>query len=298
MPYSVTYPPAPPTISGDNITVSAFLRSVPHVARVLDDLTRQRFIAERIFDRGPQATGGAVTYDQVTTSDLFTDRDVEAIRPGAEFPMLTSSAPTPKVGAVEKYGGEVRITREQRNRNRWDVVNREFTKLRNTVVRKVDAIAIAALDAAPLNTHVGVDFTTATTAQKIAALVAAIGLINNPDNGYIATAAFLNPTQADEMMADVELIKLLQPEGPSQPLRTGNVGRMLDIDFFKSNRVAAGTMYVVAGGQVGAISQEEGDGVLTDAYEDKHTQASHIQGWRPIVPFVTDPKAVTKVTGI
>ncbi|MCA1572817.1 MAG: hypothetical protein LC798_21495 [Chloroflexi bacterium] len=224
IPYQPTYPPGFPSISGENLTVSAFLANPARVYRVIQDLTLQRYVAERIFQAGPRATGGSVVYDQVTQADLFTDRDVEVIAPGAEFPLLTAAAPVPKTAAVDKWGGRVKISDESRDRNQIDVLNRELTRLRNTIVRKVDTVAIAALDAAALNTYVGVDFTAATSAQIIAVWIAASGLVNNPDMGYETSAVFLNPTQADEMMGNEGLLKLLQA-APSSTARRASSRR-------------------------------------------------------------------------
>ena len=44
MPY--TYPPAAPTISGDNVTISRFLNNPTLVARRLRTLLEQRYIAD------------------------------------------------------------------------------------------------------------------------------------------------------------------------------------------------------------------------------------------------------------
>ena len=137
MPFSQTYPPAAPTITGDTITVAIWLADVPRVARVLNDLAQQRYISGRIFATGPRATGGAIIFDQVTTTDLFLGRDVEVIAPAQDFPILTDTAPTPLTAAVAKWGGRVFVSDEARDRNRMDVLRREMTKLSNTLVRKV-----------------------------------------------------------------------------------------------------------------------------------------------------------------
>ncbi len=295
MPFSTAYPPSSPTITGDTLSISLYLNQPARVTRLLNELTLQRYIAERIFGAGPTATGGAVVYDQATESDLFLQRDVEPVAPLSEFPILTDTAPTPKTASVTKWGGRILISDEARDRNNVAIFVREMTKLRNTVVRKVDTVAIAALDAAPVNTMVGTDWTAATAAQIIANLVDAIGLINNPDNGYVASALFLNPVQADELLKNTDLVKMLQAEPPGRPVRDATVGRLLGLDIFKSNRVTAGTARVVADG-VGAISDETPMAVET--YREPGIQGTYIQASRRLVPYVTDPKAATSLTGI
>lgn len=304
MPFSPTSPPPPPTSAGSVISVDAFLANPTRVTRLINDLTAQRFIADRMLAAGPQVPSGAIVFDQVTGADLFLDTDVEEIRPGGNFPDLTDSAPNPKTAATAKYGGQVTIFRENITRNRWDVLNRELTKLRNTVIRKTDTVAIAALDASPIQTMVGVDLTTATSAQIIAMLAAAKGLIDNLDMGYDADLVLVNPLQGDEMVSNENLLKILQSDGPGfgggAPLRTGQLGRILDMDVAKTNRIPAGTMRVVASGVIGGLSQEEGQGVLTNVYATDRSgpKDQHVQAWRPIVPYITDPKAAVSVSGV
>lgn len=304
MPWNPTFPPGVPTVSGSVLSVDAFLNNPTRVNRIINDLTAQRFVAFRMLAQGPNAPSGAIVYDQVTAADLYLDTDVEEIRPGANFPELTDSAPNPKVAAVAKYGGQVTIFRETRTRNRTDVLAREIIKLRNTVTRKGDTVAIAALDAAPIQTTSGVDIGSSTAEQVIAMLATVKGLIDNLDMGYDADLVLVNPVQGDEMMSKSALLALLQNDGPGSgggsPLRTGQLGRILDMDIVKSNRITAGTMRVVASGALGGISQEEGDGVLTNVYETDRSgpKDTHVQAWLPIVPYITDPKAAVSVSGV
>lgn len=295
------YPPLAPTITGENITVSTFLDNPARVTRVVADLVAQRFIADLIFSAGPLATGGAVVYDQVTGGYVFLDRDVEAIQPGAEFPLLTGADLLAKVASVEKYGGAVEFTKEAIQRNRIDLLNNRLTQLRNTIVRKADSVAIGVLDAAPINNAVGTDWTAATGEQVIANMITAIGLINNPDNGYVASDGFLNPTQADEIMAKKDVRDAMQAPGdPGRVLRTGTLGDILNVTWHKSNRIPAGELRVVASGSVGGISDEDAVGTQVFPWQTDQTrrQVSTLMGWRSFAPFVTDPLAVTRMTGI
>lgn len=297
MPFSTTYPPGPPTISSDMLTVSVYLANPPRVTRIIDDLTLNRFIADRLFSPGPRATGGAVIYDQVTAGDWFLARDVEKIMPGQEYPILTDTAPTPRVAAVDKWGGQVFITDEQRDRNQVNVFQRETRKLANTVVRKVDTIAIAVLDAAPLNAFSGTDWTAATGAAMIGNLIDAASLINDPDMGYIADLVMLNPTQFNELLKNKDFRDAMQAQSPNENLlRDGIIGDFLGMTFGKSNRVVAGTGYIAASRMVGAISDEVP--LTTVVYREEGIDSTFIKSSRRLVPYVTDPKAAAKLTGI
>lgn len=302
MPPLTPYPPAPPTIDGSgNITLGMWLAAPARVRRRLEDLTRARFIADQLFATGPAATGGAVVFDQVVTSDLYMSRDVQQIAPGQEIPILTDEAPVPKVAAVAKWGGADYITDEARDRNNFDVAARKTQKIANTVLRKVDAVAIATLDAAPLNTSTGTSWAVggATTDQQILQqLIAARGLIDNPDNGYVADVALANPAERDKLASRIELLKLLT--GMNAPVIAEGtdrvVARILGLDLFVSNRVPAGTIYIAQRRVIGGVSNETP--LQTEVIPERRSQKTWIQSTRRLVPYVTDPKAATRLTGI
>lgn len=304
MPYSPHTPPPAPTISGSTISIDAWLANPVRVTRFLNDLAAGYSIADRMLQQGPAIPGGALIYDQLLTTDWFLGDDVEEIRPLANFPELTSTAPNPKIAASAKYGGQITVSREAKLRNRWDIVMRELTKLRNTVVRKKDTLAIAAIDASPVQTLVGVDIGASTAEQIVAMLATAKGLVDNLEMGYDADLILVNPVQGDEMVSKTALLTLLQNDGPApgsgQPLRTGVLGRILDMETVKSNRIAVGTMRVVDSRMLGGISQEEGNGVLTNIYETDRSgpKDTHVQGWWPGLVYVSDPKAAVSVSGV
>jgi hypothetical protein len=290
-------PPAPPSVDANGIiTISALLQNPARVRRVVQNLAYQRFIADVIFAGGPQATGGAVLYDQIDTNDLFLSRDVQPIAPGGEFPDLTDVIPVPKLAAVGKWGGRAKITDEQRDRNAYDVLVRELTKLRNTIVRKVDNVAIAALNAAPIQAMTGADWTN-TANDPLAQLVAARQLVDEIDMGYEADTVLINPIQEADFLSRSDIRRALNP-APSEDaiIRGGNVGQILSFEILKSNRVPAGTAYVMQRKIVGGISDEVP--LNTKTYREEEIESTWIQGSRRLVPYVTDPLACVKITSV
>jgi hypothetical protein len=298
MPFSQTFPPGAPTISGDLITVSQYLLNPPRIVRLIEDLTLNRFISDRLFGRGPTATGGAVLYNQVTVGDFFLGRDVEEITPGAEYPLLTDTAPLMLAAAVQKWGGQVMVTDEDRDRNALNIFQRETRKLANTVVRKVDAVSLAVLAAAPVNTVVaGTSWATATGDQMVANLLDAVAAINNPDMGYVADLVILNPAQYFQLLKSSTFRAAMQAASPDSILRDGIIGTFVGLTFGVSNRVAAGTAYVAAGGgMVGSISDEVP--LTTEVYREAGKDSTFIKSGRRTVPVVTDPKAATLISSL
>ena len=293
-----TYPPAPPTIDGQGrITVEQFLKTPTRVQRVIADLTRERFLAERIFGSG-SAEGGAVVYDQLTGSDnLYTERDVQAIEPGSEFPLTDVGELAPKVAAVSKWGGAGVVTYEAARRDNRDVLNRKLTRIRNTIVRKVDTVAIAALDAAPITSAVGTDWSNTTTRDAIGDIARATSTIDNLDLGYVADTVLVNPTQELELFLDKTIRDALPRENAAtNPIASGRLNGLMGLTWYASNRVPLGTAYVLASTQAGSLHDELP--LYSRVIDQQERERYLIQAARVTVPVVTDPKAVYRLTGL
>jgi hypothetical protein len=80
---------------------------------------------------------GVVLYDQATTLDSYTDRDVERIEPGAEAPIVGGVRTTPLVAQVEKFGGKFVMTAEAIRRNDQSRMRNQMRRLANTITRKM-----------------------------------------------------------------------------------------------------------------------------------------------------------------
>lgn len=291
------YPPPLPTVAGTNITVSAFLNNPTRVQRTVDDLTTQRFVSDVIFAQGPAVVGGAVLYDQVTSDDLYLGQggDVQTIAPGGEFPILSSADKAPLVAAAAKYGAEVFLTDEEVRRDRRDVLRRELAKLRNNIIRKVDAVGMAALTAAPTLTGAASGAWITAATDRIGDIATGANAINDTDLGYVADTMLVNPTQELALLKDKNIRDALPRERDDSLIRTGNLGRLLGLDIIVSNRVPVGTVFFVARKVVGAISDEVP--LYAKPIPDERRERTYIHGGRVVVPFVTDPKAAYRMTG-
>lgn len=300
MPTTVSpMPPSPPTISADKLTLSVFLQNPAVVQRTLEALTSQRFIADQIFNAGPPADGGAVVYDQLTAQNLFTLRDVQEVRPGSEFPIVNGEEPNPLIALVAKYGGDAVFTYEQVRRNRKDVKKRELIRLRNTIIRKVDLLAIATLDAAPIQTQsASGDWTTAAT-DIILDIETAKSKLDAIDMGYEADTVLLNPAQALDIRADADIRLALPRENRANNLidrSAADLNGLLGIPkWFVTNRVAAGTVRVLDSRFAGFISDEIQ--AYTRIMDEEIKERWRVRAARVPTMGITDPKSVVKITG-
>ena len=298
MPYSPGYSPPPGSVVGDLVTVSSYLHSPTRVQRLVEALTPEsRFIANRFFAPGPPISGGAAIYDQVTSADLYTSRDVEIIAEGSAIPVLDDTAPTSKLAGAAAYGGAFKVTDQAKKRNQFDVLVRGARKLSNTIVRKVDGVAIAALDAAPISSFAGTDWTVASGDTMIANLIDAGEVINALEMGYAVDSVALHPTQFNELLKNA-VFRDAMTRGAAEDslLRDGMIGTFLGWQFGKSYRITAGTGYIGSSNMAGFISDETT--LTTEIIPWRLHRATYVTGYREVVIGVTDPKSVVRLTGI
>lgn len=297
-PNPVAHPLAAPTVTGDTITVDTMLQQPTRITAFLQDITLQRFILDRLFTSDGGVTGGAVIYDVLTENELYLDRDVEPVAPGAEFPVVTSSRRAPRVAEVEKFGGKYFFTDEARDRNDQSAFRNENIKLGNTIVRKLNARAVETLDAAitangGLSEFVGNDWSAAIpggssptppSGTPAADFARAQLLADQRELGVVYNVALVNPVQLNELRL----------------FYGGNLAQMLADngydEVYASNRVPVGTAYFVAEGQLGEMRLEQP--LATETWREAETQRTWVQSSVRPVMFVNNPFAVVRATGL
>lgn len=291
----VAHPLGPPTISTTTYTVDLALQQPTRITRTIMDLTLQRFFADRVFTSGGGVTGGAVLYDPVIANDLYLNRDIERIAPGTEFPIVTSLRRAPSVALPEKWGGKFFILKEARDRNQAAVFARQVIQLSNTIVRKINQRAVEVLDAAVTansRTLAGNSWSAVVTAGSSASnanlwpardFARVQQQAEVEELGVVFDLIIMNPT---------EYFQLATIYGPALNDLLASVG----LDVFVTNRVAAGSAYVIAQGQVGEMRIESP--LETETWYEERTQRFWTQtSVRPLW-FVDNPFAVIKLTGL
>ncbi|WP_053207941.1 major capsid protein [Jiangella muralis] len=294
----LTNPPGPPTINGRLITVDMWLKNPTRVQRVMEELSRERFVADFLFAPG-DAQGGAVIYDQVTEQDLYTDRDVQEIAPGAEFPLVGASDPTPKVDAVVKRGGAFLVTYENVRRNQRDVIQRGTTKLRNTMIKKVDSVAMAKITAEPLKQggNAADEWTVAATGDPLSDFYTAKSAISQSDLGYEPDTTVIHPSDALNLLKRKDIRDALPRENTTiNPVLSGKLAGLAGIEnWVVTNRQTAGVVDVCQAKIIG--SQRDELPLYTRVIDLPWREAWLVQAGRVSVPIITDPLAIYRISG-
>ena len=227
------------------VNVKDFLNNPSRVERVLNDLTKDKTIADYAFGQG-DAKHGAVVYDEVTGHPVESNRDVEIIAPGAEFPLINVLEEEQKMAKVDKYGGAAGVTFEAIRRNDGDVLNKRLQVLKNLIIAKVNAVAVNALIGnANINTHVLTTDWSVTTTDPIADLFAAQALIDDNELGYKSDLYLVNPVDAQRyLLGRKDVREQVQKEG-EHPVLSGDLGKLAGGEWIKSSKVPAGEIFVL-----------------------------------------------------
>lgn len=291
------YPLAPPTVSGSNVTVSMMLAEPSRISRYLADIRLRNFISPLLFANPAGVAGGALVYDQLTLNDLFATRDVQTVEPGGEFPILSSETAQPMIAAVEKDGGKFFVTDEARDRNDGGTIQRDGRKLINTIIRKLDEKAVAAVNAAlaafPSQVVAGHNWSTVVTGGSsqtnasgwpAADLAATQGLADQQELGVVFDTLIVNPLQrvALTTVYGSSLNEVLEAAGIE--------------NFMASNRVAAGTAFMAESQMVGEQRYEKG--LSTETWREQASQRTWVQSDVRAARAVTNPLSVVKLTGL
>jgi hypothetical protein len=297
---TIQYPYAAPTISGTAITVDWLLNTPNRVTRVIANLALQNFMVDQIFAAAGPISGGAVIYDQATSNDLYASRDVEAVEPGNEFPIVTFDRPSTLTAQVEKFGGKFPVTDEARRRNQIGRVNRALLQLANTITRKTQQRAITELTAAVTaftRTATGTSWriaagTTAASQVPTVGPLADLTAVEQANEvlelGYVYNTAIMNPQEWRNFR--------LAAGGAAADARALLADSGINT-VWVTNRKTAGTVYWLAGRQVGELGYEVP--LSTETWRDPEgKQQDWYQSFVLPIVYVTDPYAILESTGL
>lgn len=287
--------PLLPELSGHTLTVDVALAQPTIIRDRIATLADDQLLLPHFFHPyGGNVQGGGMLYTLLKYSDLFTT-GVEKRAPLAEYPMVTGVDPETKLATVADYGGAVEIAYEEILRNNVSRLDQLTTQLVNEVTIKIDTVALAAVNAAGVES-VAVDDPWDTL------------VLEGPEADLTASAA--RPTahfaQAQEL-ADLAQLgavfdTLLVHPAQARALRTAyaaNLQKMLEsagLTMHVNARINDGTAYLVKSGQAGVVGFESPlQVVVTDQPRNK---SKLIQVF--VVPAfgVDKPHNCIKLTGL
>lgn len=303
----LAYPPAAPSISGDQLTISTFLQSPTLVARRLRTLAEQRFIADALLTSRLTAIGGSVLYEQ--GESIYSDKAPESVTPGAEYPITTVGTGTPLLAKTEKWGQDSLIFDESISRQNIDPVNRAMTKQVNQLVKTIDSLAMSAIASAVTQTVAASavwDTGTPTILRDILKVVATIRTLNE---GFEPDTLVVDDTTWAMLASDDKIATLRAREDAANPVYSGAFFTIAGLRVLPTpNLGMSKTALVLDSAQLGGMADENlggpgyvsagGVGVQAKTIRDDDREGWKIRARRVTVPVILEPKAAHKITGV
>jgi hypothetical protein len=302
---AITYPPTAPTLSGDVLTISRFLSSPTAVSRRLRTIAENRFIADVLLSG--RIEGSSILYE--TDESIYTADAPEIVAPGTQYPRTLAPTGTASVANPVKWGQEVPITDEEVGRFRGQAVERNLTKIVNYLVLTVDSTALAVISSAVTATLAASAAWNVATANPILDLLRAKATVRQTNKGYEPDTAACDDFAFAYIVGNMNVLATMAREAGTTVSMSGDLPVLAGLRILPTpNLPAAGTVLVLDSNQLGSLGYENipspeyqgpADGIQTLTRRDPEGNDSWlVRARRPVVPFVQEPGAACKITGI
>lgn len=307
------YPPAPPTLSGDILTISRFLNSPALVQRRLRTIAEARFLADSILTGRYETSGGALLYEQ--TESIYTAKAPEAVNAGAEYPRSPAAPGPAALAGITKWGQDVPITDEHIHRYGRRAIDIALLKITNFLVKQVDTTAMtligAAVPAGNQITQVG-SWATPASSNILLDLMTAKAKIASYDQGYEADTVITTDLGYARIVADRNIIAgLARESGQTVVTASGEVQSIAGMRIMPTNNIpglSSFFAFVLDSTMLGGLAYERlespeysGDpanGVESWTRRDPAANDQWlVRGRRPIVPIIQEPNAIAAISG-
>jgi hypothetical protein len=303
-----TYPAAAPTLSGDALSISRFLQNPTAIQRVLRTFRNLRFVSDQILTQRFRSSGGAVLYEQSEPS--VSDRTVEAVAPGSEYPFANLPTGTAAIAAIVKWGQKTRLTDEEIARSVYagQAISRNMQKVVNSVIRQVDAISMSAVQSALADTATaGIwDSATLATRKPLDDILLAVQRIEDRNQGYRPDTLVVSPKAYTYLMLNDTIATLRKREASDNPIYTGMIESIAGLTVLKTPALTTTALVLdsnMLGGMADEVDGAPGYSVADLAVQIKSIRRDDIDAWdlqgrRKTVPVVQEAGAGEEITGV
>jgi hypothetical protein len=304
-----TYPAAPPTLSGDLLSISRLLQSPTQILRRLRTFTDLRFVSDQILTQRFRSSGGAVLYQ--VSEPIVNTRPVESVAAGSGYPHDVPPTGAAALAAVQKWGQAADLTDEEITRNVYAgaAVDRALRKLVNSVIKQVDTITLAAIASAVTATQAATAAWSATSGTTILRdIELSVAQIIDLNQGYKPDTLLLSTTKYAYLASDQIVVNMRRREATDNPVYTGIIDVIggLKVVAAPASSLPTNDVWIVDSLQLGGMADEMADApgysvgdlaVQTKFIRKDENDAWIGQGRRLTVPVVQELGAATRITG-
>ena len=300
---SYTYPVARPEGALTTQPLHHLLQYPRLIAKRVATLADQKFIADFLLTGRYVAQGGGVFYE--TGEQIFAADAAESVAPGSAYPKTVLTQGELAAAKTDKQGLATDITDEKVSREGISYVNKGLTRLANTVIRDVDARAMAIIASKITSTSAA---TAAwTTAGAILESLEGISGTRGDGTGISLETVVLKPAKYAKVVGMLVNAGML-PREQGNLILTGNIPmNILGYTWATSPRYTSDNPLFLDRDQLGGMADENldspefvksgGFNVETATERVKGLDKYEIRARRVTVPVVTEPLAGTTITG-
>lgn len=266
----------------------------------------------RLFFRDVNSPSNLVGYRELAPDYL--EDDVQRVAEFGEIPVSDPHVSDEKVLRLDKFGIALRVSWEQKNDNDTDAVVRELTARRNTVLRAKARGALAAFDAANLQTYKAKKKWDEPGSDPSADFFNAEAMILGAEDGnghyydYAPNVLLIHPMTLNLLKRNEKVqSKYVGDMAHANPLFSGVANENLlfgGVQVAASHFVPKNTAYLGVQGRAGFMAQREAEW-MSDFYEERgnSSRGGANMSWRSDYVhrrgFAVDaPKSVVKITGL
>ena len=302
------YPAAPPTLSGDLLSISRFLQSPTMLRRRLRTYVDLRFISDQILTNRYKSSGGAVLYEM--TEPFLTARAVESVMPGQPYPESSINTGIGGLAEVTKWGQKVPLTDEEITRNVYgaQIVDRTLQKVVNSVIAQVDGVTMSAINSTVTQTQAAAQPWNGSGANPptiLRDLLLGVKAITGQLLGYNPDTVLMTDLMWALFMSDPGVTLALRREATDNPIYSGSIDTVAGLTILHSPHAPTEPM-VLDSTQLGGMADEAAEGpgyavsdlaVQIKSIRDDSRDKWDIQGRRLTVPIIQEPAAACSITG-
>lgn len=302
-----SYPPAPPTLAGDILSIHRLLQSPAQIRRRLRTIRDLRFVSDKILTQRFRSQGGAVLYEM--TEPIRNARDAGSIAPGSEYPRDVPGVGTAGLAAVQKWGQKVFLADEKIKRSVYagDEVDRALRKVLATVVAQVDEVTLSVVASQVTATSSAIAPWDSTDAEIFRDLALAEAQILDLRQGYQPDTVLMSDTKYALAISDKKIALLRRRETTDNPIYGGElemIGKYKVVTAPVSS-LPSDDVWLFDSRQLGGMADETevdpGYSVAELGVQVQTQRVADRDGWdlwgrRLTVPVVQEPGAAIRIT--
>lgn len=295
--------------AGNRLFVNDLIKDPLLIRSRMLDLARNQFMMEDVLRRVPDTQSGVIQWTE--TTPLFASEDPSIVAEGGEIPLIQGEDGVPKAAFTVKIAAGIEITRETRDRNRIDQVNKRMVQVRNSMTRVWERRMFSALENAPtLTMNSSGAWATPATDIRLDVLeglrkvreASASGAAPGPDVddylGYEPDTMIMSTRTETEFFSNTSVREMYQNGSPittKDPMYTGTLEKeFMGLRVLTSRFMQDGFVWILQRKVVGGFSDERRLEVKP-LYEDKPREVWRTDVVRRTAIFVDEPKAAIKI---